>query len=149
MILQHANLFFIDILYFILFIYDLCYSYDTFCVSLYYFIHPPLYLPYCSYLMCFVNLNYNLLFQEWVDERLTWTVNASYPFNQLSIRSDKVWLPDLSVYNRYMAGSVATAFLQGIRFERLLPTRSLFPIYDLSLYSQTYLSLFHTVTNFR
>lgn len=43
-----------------------------------------------------------LSLQEWQDERLIWDPNEYNGLETLRMPCDKIWLPDIVLYNRYM-----------------------------------------------
>lgn len=41
------------------------------------------------------------MFQEWIDERLQWEPTDYSGLHTLRVPCDKLWLPDMVLYNRY------------------------------------------------
>lgn len=49
-----------------------------------------------------INTDDVLYLQEWQDERLIWDPNEYNGLETLRMPCDKIWLPDIVLYNRYM-----------------------------------------------
>lgn len=49
-----------------------------------------------------INTDDALYLQEWQDERLIWDPNEYNGLETLRMPCDKIWLPDIVLYNRYM-----------------------------------------------